>query len=92
MSTTGPGGNASMAARTCPIIRVVVRVSKAGSLKSGTCRGHPCRAKRSARNAALVDDGRRREAVQVEEVHGGPQSIASQSGLHRQRIFPSPSV
>ena len=54
ISTTGPGGNAAIAVSTWPIMRVVVSVSKAGSLKSGACSVERASAAR-ARCAPEVD-------------------------------------
>ena len=49
----GPGGMASIAVSTWPIMRDVVRVSKAGSLKSGAWSAMPSVASRSASSSAL---------------------------------------
>jgi hypothetical protein len=57
ISTTGPGGAAAIAASTCPIIRDVVSVSKAGSFKSGASNVTPAAVSRSRRTCALPPDG-----------------------------------
>lgn len=55
MRTTGPAGNAEIAAIVWSIIRVIVSVEKSGSLKSGVCSTIPCSRSFEPRNPAFVD-------------------------------------